>query len=132
MNLDYFNGRAIESVTEENDEGATWVINLEDDGTIYVFDPSYAMPTGFLEGSRLTRTLMDNLSTTIYFGVDGNPFATCINVHPDKYAVKDAIFTKGELVYPQRSAMEKSAAMEEYEARFAERGAGDVEDDDGA
>lgn len=119
MNLDYFNGRVIESVTDQNDEGAAWAIQFEGGGALYVFDANYDMPTG-LEGSQLTRVTMDEDMTSVFFGVPGNADASRVNLNPMNYAIKDTTFTKGELVYPQRPSVAKSLAMEEYEARIAE------------
>lgn len=108
--VDYYHGRRVERVESFLDEGKTytdgtpvWTIYLEGGAEIHNFDPMVPMPTAIV-GAALTLTILGSHEgqerrpvTELRFGLES------LKLNPIEYAMLDPQYTKGQLVYPQRS-----------------------------
>lgn len=97
VNVDYFTQRRVEKVTERED-GALWTIHFEGGGQLRNYDSNVPTPRAVV-GAALTRTILDgtNRVTRLQFGLEE------VMLNPMEYAIIDPNYTKGQLVYPQRS-----------------------------
>lgn len=104
--VDVFTGRRVESVTEQ-ENGAVWAIHFEGNGAIYNFDPLYARAPKQIIGAALTMTILGGHTdpdtntpiTRLMFGLEE------VVINPLQYAIIDPNFTKGQLVFAQRSTV---------------------------
>jgi hypothetical protein len=111
MQVDYFLGRPVKSV-EDNDDGG-WSIVFEDGSVIRSHDPDLGSPGQGIVGVSLNRVDMSSGTTVLNFGPKDNPLGTQINMNPVKYSVTDPSYTKGEEVFPQRGAAEPDPSPED-------------------
>lgn len=103
--VDYYHGRKVVAI-EDGGEGtgvACWSIRLDGDAVIQNFDPTYMKPDESLVGMGLQASTLSPTQTTLYFGPDNNPSQVSMSLNPTEYAISDPSYTRGELVYPQRS-----------------------------
>lgn len=131
--VDYYHGRKVVAI-EDGGEGmgvACWSIRLDGDAVIQNFDPTYIKPDASLVGMGLQASTLSATQTTLYFGPDNNPSQVSMSLNPTEYAISDPTYTRGELVYPQRST--SSDVIPDYPAdREADGPTGEEDDDDGA
>jgi hypothetical protein len=100
ISVDYYHGRRVESV-EDTENG--WVIKLEGGAEVHNFDPTIDKPTAIV-GAALSMSILGAHQgedrrpvTELRFGLES------VKLNPIEYAMRDSQYTKGQLVYPQRS-----------------------------
>lgn len=118
MQLDYFNGRTVEAVADE--DGGGWRIEFEDGSRIVNHDPDLGNPGAYIVGVSLNRVDLSNGTTVLNFGPKDNPLGTQINLNPTKYSIFDPVYTKGEEVFPQAGALTPPVEAEAPDERVAE------------
>lgn len=114
VSLDYYHGRRVEDVVDgDGAEGSpVWTIKLEGDALIHNFDPTIAKPKA-IKGAALTLVILgahtDQVSRTpkteLRFGLE------TVKLNPMEYAMADPTYTRGELVYAQRSNANMPSAL---------------------
>lgn len=98
VSVDYFNERRVVDVVRgDGSEGApVWTIHFEGGGLIHNFDPTLPMPTK-IKGAAQTMVVMNTKLTELRFGLEQ------VFLNPIEYAISDPRYTKGTVVYAQRS-----------------------------
>lgn len=100
--VDYFNGRRVDDVAVPKDAGKEgspyWTIFFEGGAKLHNYDERTPTPKA-IKGAALTRCIFDgtNKVTRLQFGLEE------VILNPVMYAIEDEGYTKGQLVYPQRS-----------------------------
>ena len=111
VSVDYFHGRRVEKVFvgDENVE-CEWGIKFEGGGLVLNYNPLSEKPPEAIVGLALTlsvlgakETIGGKPGTLLYFGTSANPRQYVVLLDPLEYAISDDVFTKGQLVYAQRS-----------------------------
>lgn len=105
VSVDYYHGRPVESITEGDgsEEAPCWTLTLEGGAMIHNFDPTYTIPDQGLVGMYFNASTLSATETTLYFGPPDNPKQVRMSLNPIEYAIVDSEYTKGRLVYAQRS-----------------------------
>lgn len=117
VSVDYFHGRRVEKVEKcraSKSGRPTFIIHFEGGGEIHNFESEVPTPKAIV-GAALTRTIMDSTTkvTRLQFGLEE------VVLNPMEYAIRDPNYTKGELVYAQRSTVNMEPPEEPSE-RVAE------------
>lgn len=131
VSVDYYHGRPVESVTEGDGsaDAPCWTITLEGGAMIHNFDPTYEMPTS-LVGMYFNASTLSPTETTLYFGPGDNPKQVSMSLNPIEYAIADSEYTKGKMVYAQRSEANMPAVAQHPDERIADGPT--IDEDDGA
>lgn len=105
VSLDYFNQRRVLDVVTGSGEGeGIWIIKFEGGGEVHNFDPTIPAPTA-IKGAGLTLVILGAHTdpqtrtpvTEMRFGLES------VKLNPLEYAMRDPNYTRGQLVYAQRS-----------------------------
>lgn len=103
VSADYFNGRLVEDVVlgDGGEGNAVWTIRYEGGGLLHNFDPTIPLPKA-IKGAQQTQLILGGTQngakvTEIRFGLEP------IYLNPLEYAIIDPTYTRGEMVYAQRS-----------------------------
>jgi hypothetical protein len=106
--LDYFNGQRVEDVIVNENPGdgePVWSIKFEGGGLVHNYDPTIDPPKT-IKDAALTLTVLGGHDTVddkkvsvteLRFGLES------VKLNPLEYAMVDGIYTKGQIVYVQRS-----------------------------
>lgn len=107
VSLDYFNQRRVVDVRMGTDkDGPVWTIEFEGGGLVHNYDDTIPMPQA-IKGAALTLTILGGT----YSGgdKDGNPVTEMrfglesVKLNPTEYAIVHPTYTKGQVVFAQRS-----------------------------
>lgn len=112
VSVDYFIGRRVESVVggAGGESGSPyWTIVLEGGAAILGYDPNVPKPMTIV-GSALTKVILGSTEgTRLLFGLEQ------ITIDGTKYAMRDADYTDGMIIFPQASqyntAVQAAAAL---------------------
>lgn len=103
VSVDYFNERRVEDVQPgDGGEGSpVWSIFYAGGGILHNFDPTLPMPKA-IKGAQQSIVILGakregHPVTEVRFGLEP------VFLNPLEYAIIDPIYTRGELVYAQRS-----------------------------
>lgn len=99
--VDYFTGRRVEEVTEDENG---WAIHFEGGGIVHNYDPTIPAPKAIV-GAALTMTILgahkgkDDRTpvTELRFGLES------VTINPLQYSIADDKYTGGQEVFAQRS-----------------------------
>jgi hypothetical protein len=109
--VDVFHGRRVEKV--EAGQGGTgdpvWAIYFTSGGILYNYSPAIKAPEGIV-GMKYTHTMLGTSDgTLLYFGNDA---MNQVAIDPLNYAISDPHFTKGRIVFAQRSRAQMPPRVE--------------------
>lgn len=104
VSADYYTGRRVLEVRDgaEGEGNPVWVIVFEGDAVIHNYDPTIPKPTAIV-GAGLTMQVLGGHNadhqpvTELRFGLES------VMLNPTEWAMSDPTYTKGQLVYAQRS-----------------------------
>lgn len=112
--LDYFNQRRVEDVVlGEGGQGhPVWTIKYEGGGLLHNYDPAVPMPN--VKGAGQTMVILTDKVTEVRFGLEP------VYLNPIEYAIVDPVYTKGHVVYAQRSRVNMPKTPPHPDERIAE------------
>lgn len=99
--VDHYTGRRVVNVKVNKSPGEDepyWTIEFEGGAVLHNYESETPVPTA-IKGAALSRTILDgkNKVTRLQFGLEE------VVLNPMKYAISDPTYTKGKLVFPQKS-----------------------------
>lgn len=112
VSVDYFHGRAVEEVIAGKGGAGdpVWSVRFEGGGLLHNYDPTYSAPPPEIVGMVLTLTQLGirqtseaGEGTVLYFGDRLAPRRMQVHLNALQYAIQDETYTRGEIVYAQRS-----------------------------
>lgn len=127
--VDWFYGHKVAAIHQakpnDNRPGdPVWTIEFDNGGMIYNFDPT--IPANNVVGAALTRCDLSVGTTVLNFGLER------ITLDPIQYAMEHPTYTKGIVVFPQRSTYNTPPRIPAHDDSRAADGAEEHTEDDGA
>lgn len=112
--LDYFNQRRVLDVVDGGGgQGEpVWTIQFEGDGLLHNYDPTIPKPN--VKGAALTLVVMTDKVTEARFGLE------VVYLNPTQYSMVHPVYTKGQIVFAQRSKANMPSTPPHPDERVAE------------
>lgn len=122
ISVDYFNGRRVDAVREgDGTEGApVWSIEYEGSGFIHNYDPTLSLPTAIVGAAQTLvvlggKQVLGYPTTELRFGLE------VVHLNPMQYAIEDETYTRGQIVFAQRSQANMPRPVDPSDERVKDR-----------